>query len=409
MRFVWALVGMLLLAVGTTALVAAAALGLTTGRTAPDGVFTARIESVRTPGHAVVVTDLDALVRREVPFAGGESARFRLDARTPDGPAFVGLAPTDEAQRWLAAAPHAVVQRMALARGSLPVRLEQVNPAEGTPPAVPAAPAAQTFWVRAGTGVLEWSPADLADRRLSLVLMRPDGGPDLGLDLRAELRAGWIAPLTWASLTGGILLVTLAALVLLRPIRPREIIFVVEPDQVPVLAGRLGVSSLSGLGVPPPPGPRALSPEPPAPAPGPRSLSPVPRSPSPGPHPLSPVPRSPSPAPRSLSAVPRSPSPAPRSPSPGLHPLSPVPRPPAPGPHPEAERQLVSVATTPPRPAPTEVAIPAPPAAAPTAPAPPAAAAPIATPPTVAPVPRPETLADLPAPHHPLRPATPPH
>ncbi|GGM22114.1 hypothetical protein GCM10011608_03580 [Micromonospora sonchi] len=433
MRFVWALVGMLLLAVGTTALVAAAALGLTTGRTAPDGVFTARIESVRTPGHAVVVTDLDALVRREVPFASGESARFRLDARTPDGPAFVGLAPTDEAQRWLAAAPHAVVQRMALARGSLPVRLEQVDPAEGMPPAVPAAPAAQTFWVRAGTGVLEWSPADLADRRLSLVLMRPDGGPDLGLDLRAELRAGWIAPLTWASLTGGILLVTLAALILLRPIRPREIIFVVEPDQVPVLAGRLGVSSLSGLGVPPPPGPRALSPEPPAPAPGPRALSPVPRSPSPGPHPLSPVPRSPSPAPRSLSAVPRSPSPAPRSPSPGLHPLSPspvprppapgphllspVPRPPAPGPHPEAERQLVSVATTPPRPASnsTEVAAPAPPAAAPTAPAPPppppppAAAAPIATPPTVAPVPRPETLADLPAPHHPLRPATPPH
>ena len=43
-------------------------------------------------------------------------------------------------------------------------------------------------------------------------------------------------------------LVVLAVVLLLRPVRPREVVFVVEPDQVPVLAGRLGVSSLSGLG-----------------------------------------------------------------------------------------------------------------------------------------------------------------
>ncbi|WP_373688886.1 hypothetical protein [Verrucosispora sioxanthis] len=106
--------------------------------------------------------------------------------------------------------------------------------------------------------MLEWSPGDLAGRRLSLVLLRPDGGAGVTLDLRAELRAGWIAPATWGSLTGGTLLVILAALVLLRPVRPREVVFVVEPDQVPVLAGRLGISSLSGLGAPAPPGPRRL-------------------------------------------------------------------------------------------------------------------------------------------------------
>ncbi|WP_433531764.1 hypothetical protein ACQPYA_06660 [Micromonospora sp. CA-263727] len=259
MRFVWALTGMLLLTIGTTALLGAAALGLLTGHADPGGAFTARFETVQTPGHAVVVTDLDALVRREVPFAGGGQSRLRLDVRTPDGPAFVGLAPAEETRRWLAGAPHAVVQRMALARGPLPVRLEQVTPAEGAPPTVPAVPAAQTFWVRAGTGVLEWSPDDLAGQRLSLVLMRTDGQADLALDLRAELRAGWIAPATWGSLTGGMLLVILAALVLLRPVRPREVVFVVEPDQVPVLAGRLGVSSLGGLGAPPQPGPRPLA------------------------------------------------------------------------------------------------------------------------------------------------------
>ncbi len=259
MRFVWALTGMLLLTIGTTALLGAAALGLLAGHAGPGGTFTARFETVQTPGHAVVVTDLDALVRQEVPFAGGGQARLRLDARTPHGPAFVGLAPAEEARRWLAGAPHAVVERMALARGPLPVWLEQVTPADGTPPTVPAGPAAQTFWVRAGTGVLEWSPDDLAGQRLSLVVMRPDGQADLALDLRAELRAGWIAPATWGSLAGGMLLVILSALVLLRPIRPREVVFVVEPDQVPVLAGRLGVSSLSGLGAPPQPGPRPLA------------------------------------------------------------------------------------------------------------------------------------------------------
>ncbi|MFI7075669.1 hypothetical protein ACIBO1_00050 [Micromonospora sp. NPDC049903] len=255
MRFVWVLAGMVLLITGTTALLGAAGLGLLTSHADPGGGFTARVETVRTPGHAVVVTDLDALLRQEVPFSRFGQARLRLDARTPDGPAFVGLAPADEARRWLAGAPHAVVQRTALARGPLPVRLEHRTPEVGTPPTVPAAPAAQTFWVRAGAGALEWSPGELAGQRLSLVLMHPDGRADLALDLRAELRAGWVAPATWGSLTGGILLVVLAALVLLRPVRPREVVFVVEPDQVPVLAGRLGVSSLSGLGTPPSPRP----------------------------------------------------------------------------------------------------------------------------------------------------------
>ncbi len=75
-------------------------------------------------------------------------------------------------------------------------------------------------------------------------------GADLTLDLRAELPSGWAAPVTAGLLAGGVLLVTSALALLLRPVRPREVVFVVEPDQVPVLAGRLGVTSLSGLGGP---------------------------------------------------------------------------------------------------------------------------------------------------------------
>ncbi|MCP3782797.1 hypothetical protein NLX85_05390 [Micromonospora sp. A3M-1-15] len=234
---------MLLLTVGIPALLAGAGLWLAARHADPDGGFAARFETVRTPARAVVVSDVDALLRAEAPVARAGQARLRLTARTADGPAFLGLAPTDQVRRWLADVPHATVRRVALARGPLPVRLDPAT--AGTAAAVPLD---QDFWVREGVGVLEWSPAELADRSLSLVVMRPDGRADLALDLGAELRAGWFPGVAWALLAGGTLLVVLAVVLLLRPVRPREVVFVVEPDQIPVLAGRLGVSSLSGLG-----------------------------------------------------------------------------------------------------------------------------------------------------------------
>lgn len=248
MRFVRTIAGMLLLTVGIPALLAGAGLWLAARHADPDGGFAARFETVRTPARAVVVSDVDALLRAEAPVARAGQARLRLTARTADGPAFLGLAPTDQVRRWLADVPHATVRRVALARGPLPVRLDPAT--AGTAAAVPLD---QDFWVREGVGVLEWSPAELADRSLSLVVMRPDGRADLALDLGAELRAGWFPGVAWALLAGGTLLVVLAVLLLLRPVRPREVVFVVEPDQIPVLAGRLGVSSLSGLGQRPEP------------------------------------------------------------------------------------------------------------------------------------------------------------
>ncbi|MFG1775867.1 hypothetical protein ACGFIG_05495 [Micromonospora sp. NPDC049048] len=264
MRNVRVLAAMLLLTVGITALLAGGALALLARQADPGGAFSARFETVQTPGHAIVVRDVDELLRTEAPFARAGQTRLRLDARTPDGPAFVGLAPADEVRRWLDPVPHAEVRRVALARGPLPVRLQ---PAGAAPSAVPApstgagpsaapapsavpGPIGQPFWVREGIGGLEWTPAELADRGLSLVVMRPDGRADLSLELRAGLRAGWTAPATTGLLVGGVLAVALA-LLLLRPVRPREVVFVVEPDQVPVLAGRLGVTSLSGLGAQP--------------------------------------------------------------------------------------------------------------------------------------------------------------
>ncbi|RZU73775.1 hypothetical protein EV384_2196 [Micromonospora kangleipakensis] len=246
MRFVRTIAGMLLLTMGIPALLAGGGLWTVARHAEPDGGFAARLETARTPGQAIVVTDVDGLLRAEAPFVRTGQARLRLTARTADGPAFLGLAPSDQVRRWLDPVPHATVGRVALARGPLPVRLDPAGPAAaGT---VAAAPLDQDFWVREGIGALEWGPGELAGRSLSLVVMRPDGRADLALEVRAELRAGWFPGAMWGLLAGGILLVVLAVALLLRPVRPREVVFVVEPDQVPVLAGRLGVTSLSGLG-----------------------------------------------------------------------------------------------------------------------------------------------------------------
>lgn len=253
MRFARALAGMLLLVIGIPALVAGGALWIVARQADPDGGFRARLEPVTTPGHAVVVTDLPDLLRRDAPFVHAGTNRLRLTARTAEGPAFLGLAPTAEVDRWLGDAPRAALTRIVVARGALPARVAPVGRADPVEPA--PGPVGRPFWVHEGIGVLEWTPAELDDQPLSLVLMRPDGRADLTLDVRAELRPAWLTPARWALPAGGALLVALALVLLLRPPRPREVVFVVEPDQVPILAQRLGVTSLSALGDPAPPPP----------------------------------------------------------------------------------------------------------------------------------------------------------
>ncbi|WP_405094686.1 hypothetical protein [Micromonospora sp. NBC_01412] len=102
-------------------------------------------------------------------------------------------------------------------------------------------------------------PALLAGAALGVATRRADpaGGVTArigAVDLHAELAAGWLPVAVWALIVLGGLLVVSAAL-LLRPVRPREVVFVVEPDQVPVLAGRLGMTSLDALGARPAPAP----------------------------------------------------------------------------------------------------------------------------------------------------------
>lgn len=254
MRFVRAIAGTLLLTIALPALFAGGALGIAGRHRDPGGAFRATVETVTVPGNALAVPDLGELLRRERMLATPGRVAVRLTAQTPAGPAFLGLAPTAEVDRYLTAVRYSTVDRIAMTRGPLPVRLRDrpAVPAPSGPVATPPAPADQPFWVRQGLGALQWSTDDLRGRPLSLVVMLPDARPGMTVDLRAELRPGWLDPLSWGLLVLGaaltLLAFGLAVRPVFRPVRPREVVFVVEPAQVPVLAGRLGLISLTDLG-----------------------------------------------------------------------------------------------------------------------------------------------------------------
>jgi len=272
MRFVRLAAGILLLAIGLPVLLAGATLWTVAQQRSPNGGFGGPLERVETQGHAVVVPDLRALLRRDAPFVQAGRSGMRIIARIGSDPAFIGLAPAAEVATYLSETSYARIDRVSVTRGVLPV---EVTPTEGRaasahvanpererepggsagpdPERLPAAarvglPGAQSLWVRYGVGVLDLTADDVRGHRLSLVVMRPDARPGIVADLRAEIRPGWLEPVAWVLVAVGGLFALLGIVLLARPIRPREVVFVVEPDQVPAFAARLGIAALNDLG-----------------------------------------------------------------------------------------------------------------------------------------------------------------
>ncbi|MFD0517971.1 hypothetical protein [Paractinoplanes durhamensis] len=229
---------MLLLTIGLPALLAGAALWTAMQHRDQGGAFSGELQRLATPGYAYVVSDVDQLLRTDAPFTRIGDTQLRINAGTQDGPAFVGLAPSAAVDEYLQGVPHVRVRTVDIGTGALPVATYPVGGRE----APRVLPARASFWLRSSAdGDLAWSPGEVTGGPYSLVIMSPGAKAGIQLTSSAELRPGWINSSTWGLLTLGTLLAMTGLIILAWPARRREIVYVVEPSQVPNLMAAIGV------------------------------------------------------------------------------------------------------------------------------------------------------------------------
>ncbi|HEU4347221.1 MAG TPA: hypothetical protein VFR35_05480, partial [Actinoplanes sp.] len=236
MRVLRTIFGMLLLTIGLPALLVGAAFWVAMQHRDAGGAFGGPLQSMSTTGYALVIDDVDALLRSDAPFARVGNTRVRLTALSTRGPAFVGIAPSSAIAGYIDDVPHSTVRSVDIGTGALPVATQRIS---GTR-APSAVPGNESFWLRTGDGQLDWTPSRLRDRPYSLIVMNAGAEPGLQLQSTAEVRPGWLNSATWALLFLGTLTVMAGMIILAWPGRRREVVYVVEPSQVPDLMRAIG-------------------------------------------------------------------------------------------------------------------------------------------------------------------------
>ncbi|WP_203715449.1 hypothetical protein [Asanoa siamensis] len=253
MRVVRTVAGLVLLTIGLPVLLVGGSLWTLMQHRDAGGAFSGTLEPVSTPGQAIVVTDVDKLLREDAAFVRAGDTRMRL---TGASDVFFGLGPADAVREYLSGSAWTRVDAVTVARGDLPVRSTPIG-GEGVygPAASGVAPGSQSFWVRQGSGTLEWTANEVDGRELSLVVMHVDASPALTVTVRAAASPGWLPPTSWILLAAGVLLIAGGITALAWPTRPRDVVFVVDPSQVPQVSARLGAATLDdreGPAGPPP-------------------------------------------------------------------------------------------------------------------------------------------------------------
>ena len=244
MRTVRVVVGVVLLLLGVPALIVGGGLWYVMQHR-DGGGYTAALSKVTTDGYAVVVSDVDNLLRREAPFARSGRTTLQLTGYTGSGPAFIGLGRSADVATYLAGVPFDEVEQVRLARGPLPVATRPV--AGDTAP--PAPPHLQPFWLHSSGAAgrpVEWSPAELRGEELALVVMDPQARAPLTVELTASVRPQWLTSTAFGLVVLGTVLVLLGAVAAAWPGRNHQVVYVVSPAQVPEVAARLGARTPSG-------------------------------------------------------------------------------------------------------------------------------------------------------------------
>jgi hypothetical protein len=240
MRIVRAMVGALLVLLAVPLLIGGAGLWEAARHRDAGGAFEARTEPIRTVTAAVVVWDLDALLRREAPFARGGNTVLRIDAPGR----FVGLGPRSAVAAYLGDAARLTVSRVRLARGPLPVDAS-VSESDQAGSAPLGAPADQPFWRLHSTPEryrpLVFPPSALRGRQLALVIMNPDATPGIDGAVTVAVTPRWLDQTSVGVLLLGAVLLLLGTVALAWPRPRRDVVYVVEPARVPELTARLGL------------------------------------------------------------------------------------------------------------------------------------------------------------------------
>lgn len=224
MRAARVLVGLLALILALPALAAGVAAAWLTGHDSPDGAFHAAVAPLRDPERVLVVPDIDALLRRDAPYARVGGVELRLSASSGNTPAFLGVAAPDEVAAYLAGVRYTEVAQTRVGPGPLLLRTNRMD----APGREPGDPTAEDFWLRQGLGSLSWHPERDRGRHLALVVVlrdAPAAGPVLPADavtLDLALDADWLGSAMWGVLILAVVLLTVALVTLAWPARPRD-------------------------------------------------------------------------------------------------------------------------------------------------------------------------------------------
>jgi hypothetical protein len=184
-----------------------------------DGYLTTAHEPFAAQTYALATDNLDIdLDGADFLLDPDGLGRVRVDAEPRDGtPLFVGVARTRAVRDYLRGTPHTAVADVSYS----PFRASYRERAGERQPALPAD---QTFWAASaqgtGTQTLTW---DLQDGDWSVVVMNADASRNVAARISVGAKAPFLAPLGWALVGSGLLVLGLSGALVARSLRRRPV------------------------------------------------------------------------------------------------------------------------------------------------------------------------------------------
>src|ERR1700710_1154766 len=101
MRIARILLGIVLITVAVLAFLGGGAMWIAMQHESTDGGFGGAVSGLTSTGPAIVIPDANAMLRASASLTGRSGTSVRIDAVTPNGPAFIGIAPIAAIEAYL--------------------------------------------------------------------------------------------------------------------------------------------------------------------------------------------------------------------------------------------------------------------------------------------------------------------